>query len=71
MLEPDLDAVGEFSRRVVLAALRKPDRLSESFQERLLSWSPSGFSAYSKQFAHADEPAGLTRTRDDRESVRP
>ena len=61
LLEPDLDAVGELFRRLVLAGLRKADRLSESFHERLLSWSPSGFSAYGKQIAHADEPGKLER----------
>ncbi len=35
--------------------------MSESFHDRLLSWSPSGFSAYGKQVAHADEPAKLER----------
>ena len=64
LLEPDLDAVGEprdreHRRRLVLAAGRRADRLSESFHERLLGWSPSGFSAYGKQIAHADEPGKL------------
>jgi hypothetical protein len=45
----------------VLAGLRKAGRLSESFYERLLSWTPSGFSAYGKQVAHADEPGKLER----------
>jgi len=61
LLEPDLEAVGEIFRRLVLAGLRKADRLSESFHNRLLSWSPSGFSAYGKQVAHADEPGKLKR----------
>jgi len=54
-------ALAELFRRLVLAALRKADRLSESFHERLLSWSPSGFSVYGKQIAHADEPGKLER----------
>ena len=62
LLEPDLDAVGELSRRLVLAGLRKADRLSDSFHDRLLSWSLSGISAYGKQVAHADEPGKLERT---------
>ena len=45
----------------MLAALRKADRLSESFHERLLGWSPSGFSVHGKQVAHADEPGKLER----------
>lgn len=61
LLEPDLDSVGELFRRLVLAGLRKADRLSESFHDRLLSWSPSGFSAYGKQVAHTDEPGKLER----------
>ena len=59
VLEPDLDAVGELFRRLVLSALRKADRLSEPFHERLLGWSPSGFSVYGRQIAHADEPGKL------------
>jgi hypothetical protein len=45
----------------VLAALRKANRLSESFHERLLGWSPSGFSVHGQQGAHADEPGKLER----------
>ena len=61
LLEPDLDAITELFRRLVLAALRKAGRLSESFHARLLAWSPSGFSVWGRQVAHADEPGKLER----------
>jgi hypothetical protein len=61
LLEPDLEALGELFRRLVLSALRHADRLSESFHERLLGWSPSGCSVYGRQIAHAAEPGKLER----------
>ncbi len=41
LIEPDLEAVTELLRRLLLAALRRAGRLSEAFHERLLGWSPS------------------------------
>ena len=54
-------AVCELFRRLVLAELRKAQRLSEAFHERLLGWSPSGFSVHGRQVAHVDEPGKLER----------
>jgi hypothetical protein len=61
LLAPDLEAVCEVFRRLVLAGLRRAERLSDEFHERLLAWSPSGFSVHGAQVAHADEPDRLER----------
>ena len=61
LLAPDLEAVCEVFRRLVLAELRRAERLSEAFHERLLAWSPSGFSVHGAQVAHEDEPGRLER----------
>ena len=40
----DTSTVEELFRRLLLARLHRAERLSESFKEKLLTWSPSGFS---------------------------
>ena len=45
----------------MLARLHAAERLSESFLERLLAWSPSGFSVHAEQVAPADDRARLER----------
>jgi hypothetical protein len=40
----DTSAVEELFRRLLLVRLHRAERLSESFMEKLLGWSPSGFS---------------------------
>jgi hypothetical protein len=61
LLEPDVAAIAELFRRLLLAELRAAERLSEAFHARLLGWSPSGFSVHGAQVAHTDEPAKLER----------
>jgi len=46
---PDLAALEELFRRLVLAELGKARRLSEGFRDRLLGWRHSGFSVYGAQ----------------------
>ena len=60
-LEPDVKAVEERFRRLVIAALLRAERLSEEFAERLLEWERSGFSVYAEQVVLADERARLAR----------
>lgn len=57
----DTRAIEELFRRLVLARLHAAERLSESFLERLLAWSPSGFSVHAEQVAPADDRARLER----------
>jgi len=38
---PDLGVVCELYRRLVLAEIRRRERLSAEFHTRLLAWSPS------------------------------
>ena len=45
----DTDALEQLFRAVLLRALHQAERLSDSFLERLLSWSPSGFSVHAEQ----------------------
>ena len=52
---PDLAALNELFRRLVLAALVKAERLSESFRDRLLTWRHSGFSVYGAQVVLPEE----------------
>jgi hypothetical protein len=59
--EPDVRAVEELFRRLVIEALRKAERLSEEFAERLLSWERSGFSVYAEQVVLAHEKDRLFR----------
>ncbi len=54
---PDLAALNELFRRLVLAALVKAERLSESFRDRLLAWRHSGFSVYGAQVPLPEERA--------------
>jgi hypothetical protein len=54
--EPDVRAVEELFTRLVIEALRKAERLSEEFAERLLSWERSGFSVYAEQVVLAGPP---------------
>jgi hypothetical protein len=56
--EPDVRAVEELFRRLVIEALRKAERLSEEFAERLLS---RGFGVYAEQVVLADEKDRLAR----------
>ena len=60
-LEPDVRAVEERFRRLVIAALARAERLSEEFALTLLSWERSGFSVYAEQVVLAEEKARLAR----------
>ena len=52
---PDLAALEELFRRLVLAELVKAQRLSEGFRDRLLGWRHSGFSVYGAQVVLPEE----------------
>ena len=52
---PELAVLNELFRRLVLAALVKAERLSESFRDRLLTWRHSGFSVYGAQVVLPEE----------------
>jgi len=56
---PDLAALDELFRRLVLAALVKAQRLSEGFRDRLLTWRHSGFSVYGAQVVLPEETARI------------
>jgi hypothetical protein len=58
---PDVRAIEELFRRLVIAALLRAERLSEEFAERLLSWEHSGFSVYAEQVVLKDEKDRLAR----------
>jgi len=53
--------VEELFRRLVIREIRKADRLSEEFAERLLSWEHSGFSVYAEQVVLPGEGDRLAR----------
>ena len=57
----DTSAIEELFRRLLLARLHRAERLSESFMEKLLAWSPSGFSLAATQLVMPDEPQRLER----------
>jgi hypothetical protein len=60
-LEPDVKAVEELFRRLLIAALVKAERLSGEFAERLLAWEHSGFSVYAEQVVFPRERDRLAR----------
>jgi len=59
--DEDLErALTETFRRLVLEALRREERLSESFLQSLLTWRHGGgFSVYARHLILAEEPARL------------
>jgi hypothetical protein len=57
----DTSAIEELFRRLLLARLHRAERLSEEFLEKLLAWSPSGFSLEATQLVMPDEPGRLER----------
>ena len=60
---PSLDSktVEEVFRRLLLVRLHQAERLSEGFMQRLLSWSPSGFSVFAEQLVAAHDTQRLER----------
>jgi Putative transposase/Transposase zinc-binding domain len=48
-------------RRLVLRGLRRAERLSEAFEETLLGWEHSGFSAHAGTAIEANDPKGVER----------
>jgi hypothetical protein len=60
---PSLDtgAIEELFRRLLLRRLYQAERLSEGFMEKLMSWSPSGFSVWARQLVMPDERERLER----------
>ena len=57
----DTSAIEELFRRLLLARLHRAERLSESFMETLLGWSPSGFSVKSTELILPDDKDRLER----------
>ncbi|MFC2173863.1 transposase [Acidobacteriota bacterium] len=60
---PSLDtkAIEEVFRRLILRRLHQAERLSETFIERLLSWSPSGFSVHAQHLVRAEDTTRMER----------
>jgi hypothetical protein len=58
---PPSSVLEEAFRGLLLAALRRAGRLSESFLDSLLAWRHSGFSVHGEQRLEASEGAGLER----------
>jgi len=58
---PPPGVLEEAFRRLLLAALQRAQRLSESFCESLLSWRHSGFSVHAEQRLEASEGGRLER----------
>jgi hypothetical protein len=57
----DTSSIEELFRRLLLTRLHRAERLSKAFLEKLLSWSPSGFSTYAAQQVAAQDPQRLER----------
>jgi hypothetical protein len=57
----DTSAIEELFRRLLLARLHQAERLSDDFRQRLLAWSPSGFSVHATQLAGPEDRAQLER----------
>jgi hypothetical protein len=57
----DTSAIEELFRKLLLSRLHQVDRLSQGFMDNLLSWSPSGFSAYAEQLVAAQDRQRLER----------
>jgi hypothetical protein len=57
----DTWAIEELFRRLLLARLHRAERLSQTFMEKLLAWSPSWFSLNATQLVMPDEPQRLER----------
>lgn len=51
----------EAFRRILLAALRRAERLSEETHEQLLAWAHSGFSVHAEQRVAVGDGAGMER----------
>jgi len=61
VLWPPSGVLEEAFRRLLLAALRRAERLSKSGHEHLLSWAHSGFSVHGGQRVDASDAQGLER----------
>jgi len=59
LAQPDLAALEELFRHVVLAELVRAERLSEGFRDKLLTWRHSGFSVYGAQVVLPEESGRL------------
>ena len=57
----DTKAIEQRFRKLVLARLRRAERLSESFEQTLLSWDPSGFSVHAGEAIEATQRESLER----------
>ncbi len=53
--------IEERFRHLLLKRLHRAERLSEEFMNKLLEWSPSGFSVHAGQLVHDDEPEKLEK----------
>ncbi len=60
----DAAALTELFRRLVLAALRREQRLSEEFHQNLLSWVHSGFSVHGGDADRLGDPGRGRRESD-------
>ncbi len=58
---PPSSVLEETFRGLLLAELRRAERLSQEFFESLLAWRHSGFSVHGEQQLEAEEGAGLKR----------
>ena len=53
--------IEERFRHLLLKRLHRAERLSEAFMNKLLQWSPSGFSVHAGQLVHNDEPEKIEK----------
>jgi hypothetical protein len=56
-----LPNIEECFRQLLLSRLRRAERLCEAFMNKLLQWSPSGFSVHAEQLVFDDEPQKLEK----------